>query len=96
MFIMTGLDVPKDMIRIYDSSDNTNEVVRLSTVVRKVREGTMCIAGISQKSVSNDARYIAKYGVYASSLEARQEMARLYIMSGMTPIDAYRRAGLQV
>lgn len=94
MFIMTNINVPNDLIRVYDSTDGSNDVIRLSTAIDQVKSGKLVIQGISFSNGFQDSTPLKQYGVFISYIEARQAMANLYISRGVAPQEAYRRVGL--
>ena len=95
MFILTRLDIARDAVRIYDTSDGTNDVVRLSAISRQIRSKSIRVVGLDLKAGYPDSVYIQNCGVYASLIHAKQEMANYYISKGVSQQDAFTRVGLK-
>ena len=43
MFILTNVDISSDLVQVYDTKDNTNDVVSLSAVAQQVLNKTIKI-----------------------------------------------------
>ena len=97
MYIMTNADPNRDLIRVYDTDDGTNEVVPFGRVARDVRSGKFRVAGVStslNEDNRKDASFVRQHGVYLSMLEARISLARHYSSKGMQWNEALRKVGL--
>lgn len=94
MYVMTAISVPQGLIRVYDTTDNSNEIVKLSNLLKEIKSGRIRVAGVSQRAGFQDSTFLASYGVYISWIDAKTSMANLYIQNGVPPREAYARVGL--
>lgn len=95
MFIMTRINIQKDVVCVFDTSDESNESIRLSRLAGSIRSGEIQVAGISLVSGYVDSTPVPSYGIYISWVQAKQAMAQYYIhVKKMNPRDAYARLGL--
>lgn len=99
MFIMTGFKESTAEVRIFDTSDETNEIVSVYTVAEAIRARKMKVYGIGRlegntASMPPDAISYEVLGIYISVLTARKTLARYYIDKGMPQDRAFAMAGL--
>ena len=96
MFILTNVNVNQDLVRIYDTNDNTNDIVSLSVIANKVLSNTIRVYGIGNlnKARRSDIVAVAPLGIYICFNEAKEALASEYIKRGMSKADAYVKVGL--
>lgn len=96
MFIMTNINIPNDLIQVYDTKDGTNDVVRLSMLSRQIVQGNIKVYGLGKLNTSNRAGTIPiyNYGVYVCYNDAKEAFARYYQKNGYTREQALKAVGL--
>lgn len=93
---MTNVNVSSDLISVYDSTDNTNEVIRLSVVASQVLQRRIKVygVGILNGVRKKDCIPLVPYGIYICYNDAKEALASLYMQRGMTRSEARSRVGL--
>ena len=96
MFIMTNVDISQDLIQVYDTKDNTNDVVRLSVLSGQILQKKIRVYGVSSLSSRrlSDAIPLVPYGICISYTEAKEAIASHYEKLGYARKDARAKAGL--
>ena len=96
MYILTNLDIPKDLVSVFDSSDGTNEVIRLSVLASKITSRKIKVYGLGSLAVRSRADIvpIEHLGIYVCNSEAREALATVMTQRGVQRSEAKRRAGL--
>lgn len=94
MFILTNINVMKDSVKVFDTTDKSNDIVKLSKVYKSMCKGTLSVRGISSKQLYQDDWYCEQFDFYVSRTDAKKAMAE-YLVSRGTPIhEALARVGL--
>lgn len=96
MFILFNVNPNKDLVTIYDSTDNTNEPVKLSVVANQVLNGSLKVYGIrTLNNLNNNCTPIRNFGIAINQLEAKQAFARVLMQKNkLTKEQAYKQVGL--
>lgn len=96
MFIMSDINIPQDLIQVYDTKDSTNDVIRLSILASQITMGKIVVYGVGAVGTvaPKDAIPIPSYGIYISYTEAKKMFARMYMHKGYSKEEAYRAVGL--
>lgn len=96
MFILTSINIPNDLVQVYDTKDGTNDVVSLSAVAQQVVNKSIKIYGIGclASCKRKDAIPLQPYNIYISNVEAKEALATFYTQHGFTREQARQRVGL--
>lgn len=96
MFILTNIDIKKDLVQVYDTNDATNDVVRLSAIANQIVNGKIKVYGLGKLSSSRrlDIIPLSNYGLYVCYKDAREAFARHYQQKGYTRENALKAVGL--
>lgn len=96
MFIMTNINIPNDLVQVYDTKDGSNDIVRLSILSRAISQGTIKVYGIGRLTgvVRGDAIPVNAYGIYICYRDAKEALARYYQQKGYTREQALQTVGL--
>lgn len=96
MFILTNIDVNQDLVQVYDTSDGSNDIIRLSVVAQNVTNKGLKIYGLGKLGmrVPGTSTVLQNLGVYVDVVEAKEAFATYYQQHGMPRQMARMRAGL--
>ena len=97
MFILTNINIPNDVVQVYDTKDRSNDVIRLSIIAYQILNGSVKVHGLGvvNKSKSSTSVPIRNLGIYVDVQEAKEAMAKYYISNGMSAEKAYACLGLR-
>ena len=95
MFIMTNVNIASDAIQVFDTSDRTTDVVRLSILSRQIVNGSIKVYGLGNlaKARRQDAIPIEAYGIYVCVQDAKDAMVKFYQKNGYSKEQAIRLVG---
>ena len=95
MFIMTNVNIANDMIQVFDTSDRTTDVVRLSILSRQITSGKLKVYGLGSlaKVRRQDSIPIDLYGIYVCVQDAKDAMVKFYQRNGYTKEQAIQMVG---
>lgn len=95
MFIMTSINIPNDMVQVFDTTDNTSDVVRLSILSRQIVNGRLKVYGLGSLSKvrRQDAMPIDMLGIYVCVQDAKDAMIKYYQKRGCTREQAIQMVG---
>lgn len=84
MLAVTNFNPSMDMVRVFDTLDNTNEITKLSMLVPRIFSGELFIAGLGLMgtTASADAYNIPMYNIYISIYEAKVALINYYVSQG--------------
>lgn len=96
MFILTNIDMRQDLVQVFDTTDGSNDIIRLSTVANHVVNRGLKIYGMGKMNARKrqTASVIPQLGVYVDAIESKEAFATYYQKHGMTRQMARARAGL--
>lgn len=96
MFILTNIDARQDLVQIFDTSDGSNDVIRLSAVASQICNRGLKVHGIGRAGANKrqNVNVIPQLGVYVDVIEAKEAFAQYYQKHGMPRQMARARAGL--
>lgn len=96
MFLITSINVQNDLVRIFDTSDNSNDIISLSVIAGQILEGNLRVYGMGalKNARRSDAVVLSHLGIYVCLNEAKEALASLYMQRGLSKTDAYRKVGL--
>lgn len=95
MLILTG--IKNSNCKIFDTDDNSNDMIPLSVVSEFIKEGKGKIYGLGSlnKPHSKDSVPLYDYGIYYSKSDAQNAAAMHYMRKyGISRAEARKRAGL--
>ncbi len=96
MFFLTNVDVSRDLARVYDTSDDTNDAIRYTGLMNYVISGKMQVVGMAPNLKTPDAKRIGNTQYFYSISYAREMLAKWFIQNrGFSPEVAYRKVGLR-
>lgn len=96
MFILTNVNIQSDLVQVYDTKDNSNDIVRLSIVAQQVLEKRIKIYGVGRLGTvkRKDIIPLEPYGIYICYNEAKEALVTFYMQHGFTREQAKARVGL--
>lgn len=95
MFFLTNIDIGRNMARVYDTNDGTNDVIRLNALLAEISAGRLCVEGIGTNCTCQDTIRIPGTYFCASVMYARESLARWMITyRGVDKYTAYKSVGL--
>lgn len=97
MFIMTNINIPNDLIQVYDTKDGSNDIVKLSILASQIIQGKIKVYGVGKLSNSSnrhDIIPIIPYDIYICYGDAKEAFARLYQKKGYSREQALKAVGL--
>ena len=96
MFILTNIDTNQDLVQVFDTTDGTNDVIRLSVVAQNVLRKNLKIYGLGKigNRMRGTSTPLPSIGVYVDIMEAKEAFATYYQNHGMPRQMARQRAGL--
>lgn len=95
MFILCNINIPQNMISVFDTSDRSLDTVALSQVAVKVRESSIKVYGIRKGIVnSSDCVPVSQLGVSVCTSDAKNAMFRYYVSQGVDQAVAKQKVGL--
>lgn len=96
MFILTNVDISSDLVQVYDTKDNTNDVVSLSAVAQQVLNKSIKIYGVGclDSCKRRDIVPLVPYKIYICNNEAKEALVTFYMQHGFTREQAKARVGL--
>lgn len=79
MFILTSVSVNNDCVSVYDTSDNSNETVRLSVLASRIKNNSIKVCGVGniESCTRADAYFVEYLGIYISVNEAKEALYRV-------------------
>lgn len=99
MFILTGIKESSAEVTIFDTTDNSNEVVSFYVVADSICKKKMKVYGIGRldgrSPLPADAVVYNAQGVYISSLTARKALYAEYKRRGYSEEKALQLAGFR-
>ena len=75
MFILTNVNLEKDLVTILNTKDLTNEDLRLGYLSQKINDGTIKVADISKDKGNGD--YLDGYNISIDLNEARIKLKEI-------------------
>lgn len=97
MFILTNVNISNDLVQVYDTKDNTNDVVSLSAVAQQVVNKTIKIYGIGllESRKRKDVIPLEPYKIYICYNEVKEALVTFYMQHGYSREEARKRVGLE-
>jgi len=96
MFFLTNVDTSRDLARVYDTSDDTNDAIRFTRLMNYVISGQMQVIGMAPNLHVPDAKRVGNTQLFYSISYAREMLARWFMQNrGFTPEQAYKKVGLR-
>ena len=96
MLFLTNVDTSRDLARVFDTSDDTNDVIRFTTLMNHVLSGQMQVVGMGRGIQYSDMKQIGNTGIYYSIGFAREQLARWFVQNrGLSVEQAKRKVGLK-
>lgn len=95
MFIMTSINISNDLVQVFDTSDRTSDIVRLSILSRQIVNGNIKVYGLGSLSRvrRQDAIPVDMYGIYVCFQDAKDAMIKFYQKNGYTREQAISLIG---
>lgn len=86
MYILSALSLESGLVKVYDTSDNTNDICSLAAVAESVRAGKLKVYGLGKLSSAPPQGSVAlhEYGVYFNQGVAQEALVTAYIKMGYT------------
>lgn len=96
MFFLTNVDTTRDLARVFDTSDDTNDPIRFTHLMNYVVSGQMQVVGMGTNIQHRDRHQIGNTPMFYSIGYAREQLARWFVQNrGLTVEQAKRKVGLK-
>ena len=96
MFIVVNMDVKNGSVCILDTKDkNPPETISLYSIIQCILKNNIVVKGLPKTSVaSKRAIEIMDTGVSFDIVEAKEALAKYYVINGLSKEEARLRVGL--
>ena len=78
MFILTDFNIANDIVQVLDTSDMTNDFVRLSSLVNDILSNNLNVVGIYKTNENKNGVVIDSLGISIDTDKAKEELVKFY------------------
>lgn len=96
MFIVVGMDAKNDVVSILDTKENVApSQVSLYSLAHCITHNNLVVRGLPKTSVAGqNAIEIPGTGVSFDIKQAKEALAKYFVMNGLSKVEAREKAGL--